>query len=178
MAALAATVLGLVLFGAMAAPAAAAPPAPRAVEVTLDQRQVSTLLGEKFTFQTRIANAGSEPTGRLIADLNVASRDSDVYVDLEDWSANRTHYLAPLAPGANTVVTFELQAVNAGSFNVYVVVSPQDGAGQLAASAPLRTDVAGRRALTAGGALPVVIAMPVLLGIVAIATRLRRRRTS
>ena len=87
----------------------------------------------------------------------------------------------PLKPGASTALSFELKAVNAGRFNVYVVVLPNgaspDGTGSLAVSPPLLVTVAGRTTLSAGGALPVAVAVPVLLGLALAVARIRLRRT-
>jgi hypothetical protein len=170
---------GVVLaLAAPAIPTAAGAAAP--VEVTLDRTRQATTLGDRITVRARIANVGTATTDPLIADLNVTSVTTAVYVDLEDWSASRTHELPPLKPGASTALSFELQAVNAGRFNVYVVVLP-DGpwsqrSAQLAVSPPVGLTVAGRRTFSAGGALPVAIAVPVLLGVALAVTRFRLRR--
>jgi hypothetical protein len=162
---------------AIPAPAAAAAP----VDVTLDRARQATTMGDRLTVRARIANVGTTTTDPLIADLNVTSVTAAVYVDLEDWSASRTHELPPLKPGASTALSFELKAVNAGRFNVYVVVlangASPDGTGSLAVSPPLLVTVAGRRTLSAGGALPVAVAVPVLLGLALAVARIRLRRT-
>jgi hypothetical protein len=171
---------GIVLALAIPAiPIAATAAAP--VEVTFDRASQATTLGDRFTVRARIANVGTATTDPLIADLNVTSVTTAVYVDLEDWSASRTHELPPLKPGASTALTFELQAVNAGRFNVYVVVLPNgassQGTGPLAVSPPVHLTVAGRKTLSAGGALPVAVAVPVLLGLALAVARIRVRRT-
>lgn len=152
------------------------------VTVTVDQDRHSTVIGNRFTFRSRLANPGAAPTGPLIAHLNVASLTSDVYVDPEDWSSQRTLEVPPLQPGAGTTLSWALQAVNAGSFAVYVVVLPggraSAGADALVVSPPLHLDVAGRRTLNAEGALPVVLGVPVVLGLLAVGARRRFRRTS
>jgi hypothetical protein len=163
-----------------ASAATAAPALPRAVDVTLDRSQINTVVGDVLTVESRVVNAGEMPTDRLVAHLNVASLDSTVYVDLEDWSADVTRELAPLAPGGSTSLSWDFHAVNVGRFNVYVVLLPKGqssaGAGPLVASPPVHVTVAGKRTLTAGGSLPVAIIVPVLLGLVAAAARYRVRR--
>jgi hypothetical protein len=148
--------------------------------VTCDQSRLRTLLGDRFTFRSRIANSGAASSDRLLAHLNVVSLTSDVYVDPEDWSSSRTREVPPLGPGGSTSLSWHLQAVNAGSFSVYVVLLPNGaasaGTGPLVVSPPVHVSVAGRRTLTAGGALPVVVAVPVLLGLLAAAARRRVRR--
>jgi hypothetical protein len=144
--------------------------------VTFDKTRVRVVLGDRFTLETRVTNPRSAVGPRLIAHLNVASLAKDVYVDPEDWSASRSAYLS-LSPGGSTSVTWHMQAVNTGTFDVYVVLLPLDAqpAGALAASPPVRLEVAPRRTLNAGGALPVVFAVPILLGVVAFGTRTRLR---
>jgi hypothetical protein len=94
-------VAGLVAVAAAAAvaglpgPAAAAPPA--AIQVTLDQSRVNTVLGARVTLRAQVTNSGTAPTDRLLADVNLASLNG-VYVDLEDWLASRTRELEPLPP--------------------------------------------------------------------------------
>ena len=43
-----------------------------------------------------------------------------VYVDPEDWSSHRTRYLAPISAGGSVTLAWKMQAVNSGSFGVYV----------------------------------------------------------
>jgi hypothetical protein len=163
------------LTGLAAAPAAAAP----GVEVTLDQTRASVGVGDRITVQARVVNSGTRPTDPLIAHLNVANLDQSVYVDLEDWTGSPTQELAPLSPGAGTTAKFEIQAVNVGRFDVYVVVAPTGasaGRGPLVASTPELVQVARRRTVSPGGVLPVVVVAPVLLGLAAAAARLRLRR--
>jgi len=172
------TVLALaaVALGLAAAPASAASD----VEVTLDQTHASVGVGDRVTVTARIANTGTQRTDPLIAHLNVATLDQSIYVDLEDWTASPTKELAPLSPGAGTTASFEIQAVNVGRFDVYVVVAPNGasaGRGPLVASTPELIQVAGRRTVSPGGVLPVVVVAPVLLGLAASAARFRLRRT-
>jgi len=151
-----------------------------AVEVMFEQSRHAAVLGDRFTFLSRVANSGAAPTDQLIAHLNVASLTSDVYVDPEDWSSNRTLEVAPLAPRSSSSLAWEMQAVNVGSFAVYVVLLPGGGAvagtEPLVVSPPVHVRVAGRQVLNAGGSLPVVVMVPVLLGLVTVAARYRIRR--
>jgi hypothetical protein len=161
--------------------ATAQPVAAEAVRVSIDRSRVNVVIGDRFTIRTPIANTGGTPTDRLIAHLNVASLTRSVYVDPEDWSSNRTEEVTPLGPGSSTSLSWELQAVNAGDFDVYVVLLPNgpasSGQGPLVVSPPVHVQVAGRPTLSAGGALPIVVAVPGLLGLVVAAVGLRARRT-
>jgi hypothetical protein len=161
---------------------AAAKTSPAQVSVSWDREQVATQIGDHFTIRSRVFNKTGELTGTLLAHLNVASLTSDVYVDPEDWSSARTQTLEPLAAGSSHTLTWPIQAVNAGSFDVYVVLLPDGpgsaGKGPLWVSPPVHVEVAGRQTLSAGGALPVVLGVPILIGLAAGATRWRAGRTS
>jgi hypothetical protein len=158
---------------------AAAYAAPLSVEVVADPPVVSTVLGGRFEITTEIKNTGSAPTGEILAHLNVANIEGSVYVDPEDWSANRSQTLS-LKPGESRRLSWEIQAVNPGQFAAYVVVVPFGisvaGNEDLKVSQMVKIDVVPRTTLTAGGALPVVIMVPVLIALAAGAALVRVRR--
>ena len=146
------------------------------VVVGIDRTHVSTSLGRSFSFTTTVTNGGAGPTGTLVAHLNVLSLEPGVYVDPEDWSSDRTHYLDPIQPGGSRTVRWRVKAVNGGSLAAYVTVVPQSGAGTPAASAALRFDVASRRTLNSGGILPIALGVPAGIALLAFGVRVRRRR--
>jgi hypothetical protein len=162
----------------MLTPAAAAA-SPVGVTVGPDQSEVSTVLGGRFTLKTEMTNTGNVPTGALLAHLNVASVQGDVYVDPEDWSPARSQEFS-LQPGESRTLSWEIQAVNSGKFAAYVVVLPfgDDVAGEeeLAVSPLVRLDVAPRSTVSAGVALPLVVSIPLALGATATVTLIRARR--
>jgi hypothetical protein len=131
--------------------------------ITMNQDQLTAQLG-----QTLIVESVVSESGPGIAHLNVVSLDG-VYVDLEDWTQDVTQ---PVPAGPETSLDWEFQAVNPGHFAVYVVLIPQNGA--LVAGPPVHITVAPRQTLDTGGALPVAIAVPALLGAAALFGRLRR----
>jgi hypothetical protein len=145
-----------------------------------DRTRVDLVVGDKFHLITTVTNDGSAPTPPFIAHLNVASLTSDVYVDPEDWSPSRSKLVASLAPGASTTVRWDLQAVNSGWFDVYVVLLPDGsttlGSGPLSVSPPVFAVIGGRQTANPGGALPVVIGVPAAIGIGLLRVRMRRRR--
>ena len=175
----AALVLAGMLIGLLACTPTPASAAPITVAVLMKPTQVSTVLGERFTIETEVTNTGAAPSGALLAHLNVASIEGTVYVDPEDWSADRSQELE-LQPGQTRRLSWEIQAVNSGSFAAYVVVLPfgstTAAAENLVVSPLVKLEVAPRSTLNAGGTLPVVLLVPVLLGFLAGATRLRLRR--
>jgi len=147
------------------------------VSITVDRAQVATQLGHKFVFHATVSNRGSGPASGLIAHLNVLSLRTGVYVDPEDWSSHRTRYLAPIPPGGSTTLTWRLEAVNIGSFGVYVAVLSQSGTPQPPPTGPvIQVIVEQKKTLNSGGILPLVLGIPALLGFLAFGLRLRRAR--
>lgn len=146
------------------------------VSVKLDRTTVSTAIGQRFSFTSTVRNDGDRPLPAVVAHLNVLSLDPDVYVDPEDWSSNRTNYAGTLAAHASTRLTWNVQAVNTGRFVLYVAVTAEQGAADVAASNTLRLGVAQQRTLNAGGILPLAAAMPAsVLVLMGLAARRRRR---
>jgi hypothetical protein len=160
----------LLVAGTAAAPATARAASP---EVSMSRARVTTGVGEEFGFASVIANRGSTPLAGLVAHLEVVSWDRDVYVDPEDWSSQRTRYLPPLAPGRSIEVPWRVKAVNSGHLAVYVTVL---GAGRPVTGPALDVRVASRTTIDAGGALPLAVGVPALLGLAAIGVRRRRPR--
>jgi hypothetical protein len=154
---------------------------PITVKATVEPTHVPVVLGDRFTIETTLTNTAASSTGDLLVHLNVASLDSSVYVDPEDWSSERSQQLL-LQPGESRTLSWDLQAVNPGSFAVYVVVLPYGDAAarnqELVVGPLARINVAARSMLSAGGALPVVLLIPLLLGVAAAGARLRLRRRS
>jgi hypothetical protein len=152
---------------------------PQGLQVVAEPAQVETVLGGRFTITTEITNTGAAPSGEILAHLNVASIEGSVYVDPEDWSPSRSQQLS-LEPGESQKLSWELQAVNAGHFAAYVAVVPFGstvaGNEDLMISPLVNIAVASRSTLTAQGALPVVITVPLLLGVAAAAVFIRARR--
>jgi hypothetical protein len=168
-----AVLIGILL--ALAAPADhAAATEHSSLEVSFDRTRIDSTVGRVLTVESTVTNNGDTASGPFVAHLNVTSLDSGVYVDLEDWSENVTKELPALRPNATTSVSWTFHAVNTGDFTVYVVLLPERG--PLIASPPVRVQVAGTRSLDAGGALPVLIVVPALLGLLTAAIRYRSRR--
>ena len=165
----AATVAALVLAGGAVA-------RPNVAVVTVDRTAISTALGRTFLFHSTIANHGTKTVSGLIAHVNVLSLRNGVYVDPEDWSSHRTRYLAPIPAGASVTLAWKLQAVNTGTFGVYVAVLPQSGAAPPPTTTPtVRVTIAHRKTLNSGGTLPLVLGIPALLGALTLGVRARRR---
>ncbi len=84
--------------------------------------------------------------------------------------------LAQVPAGGSTTITWSMQAVNAGSFGVYVaVISPPPSVSPPTTGKALHIAVAERRTLNPGGILPLALGIPALLGLLTLGLRLRRR---
>lgn len=181
-----ATIAALLLIATFTSRAVQEPPPPSAVapaaadsaaaSVELDPATVSTGIGQRFSFTSTVRNASDQPMSGLVAHLNVLGLDPDVYVDPEDWSSQRTIYLDPLPAHAVTRLGWTVQAVNSGRLVIYVTVSAQQGTDAVAASNTLRLAVAEQRTLDAGGILPLAVAVPTTILLLAVFAAGRRRR--
>lgn len=146
------------------------------VSVSVDRARITASLGQKFSFRSTITNSGATPVSGLIAHLNVLSLRDGTYVDPEDWSSNRTRYLSTIPPGGSLTTTWEVQAVNDGSFGIYVAALPESGEAVPPATAPtIRLNVTARTTLNPSGMVPIALGIPALLGILALAVRFARR---
>ena len=151
--------------------------ATEGVTISAAPQTVATELGREFAFRTTITNPGSKPTASVLVHLNVLSLTSDVYVDPEDWSSERTRYLGALSPGTSTTVDWKLKAVNAGRFATFVSVLPEAGSTDAPTNGPTVTiAVVNRRTLNSGGILPLAIGIPAALALLTVSVRLRRSR--
>jgi uncharacterized membrane protein len=152
---------------------APAAPGKSPVEVTLDRTEVSTRIGDSFSFESEIRNAGSAPLQDVVAHLNVAGLESDIYVDPEDWSEDRTRFLGTLGPGETTTAGWDVKAVTGGRAAIYVVVLPGDA--EPGVSQSMAVDIADTKDLNSDGVLPLALGVPAILGAVALTVRRRRR---
>jgi hypothetical protein len=175
------SVFAVSAFAGPAAAASAPAPGPASgFEVSFDKNRVAGAVGDQFTIESRITNRGAVPTGAHVAHLDVTSLTDAAYVDPEDWSPDRSMDVGRLEPGESTTLTWDVHAVDDGSFDLYVVLLPagaEAGKGPLAVSPPVYLEIASRRLLSVGGALPVAVSVPIMLGMVTGGVLLRLRRT-
>jgi hypothetical protein len=149
------------------------------VRVSVTPTRVSTRLGDSFQVKASVASRVPAPRSGLIAHLNIVSVTRGVYVDPEDWSAERTRYLARVGPGKPATASWKVKAVSAGDFEIYVVVlsgsaDPSAALGPTVSPA-LHAHIAEHRTLNSGGVLPLALGVPAALGVLALALRRRRR---
>jgi uncharacterized membrane protein len=160
---------------AVAQPTDSEPP----LEVSISRSEVSTRLGDSFSFTSTVRNVGTKPLSGLVAHLNVVGLSSGIYVDPEDWSEERTKDVASLVPGESSDITWTVKAVTGGEAAIYVVALPgRDPASSpdgLAVSPALDVSIAETKDLNSGGVLPLALGVPAFLGLTALVVRRRRR---
>jgi hypothetical protein len=81
------------------------------VTISVSEKELSTLIGDVFSFTSEIRNEGSERTPPLIANLAFVATDGDTYVDPEDWSGSRTKAVAPIASRDSVTITWTVKTV-------------------------------------------------------------------
>ena len=165
------------------APAAAAvsrPAAPVAVQgappvaIAVQRREIAVSVGEAFELPSTITNESAEPIRGLIAHLDILSTDPQRYVDPEDWCTERTVFLDTLGPGESVGHAWPMRAVDSGPLLVWVTVS-QPSADGTALSPPVRLTVGEHIDVNAGGVLPLVVGVPLVLVGSSVALAWRRR---
>jgi hypothetical protein len=133
----------------------------------VSKSKVSAVTGDTFTFTSEIRNSGSETTPALIANLDFVAIDGGIYVDPEDWSAERTLAVVPIAAGSMASLTWTVKTVLEGDVAAYVVVLPAPPTlttdSPLAVSPAIQMHVEEHRALNPGGVLATVLGVPLLL---------------
>lgn len=97
-----------------------------ALSVQIDKDSTSLVAGDWVEFSTVLQNDGPTPTSALVAHLNVAALQKGHYVDPEDWSPERTRYVASIPPGDSARLTWQVHALTEGGYAAFVtVVSPE-----------------------------------------------------
>jgi hypothetical protein len=148
------------------------------IEVSLNRQRAAIGLGSSLNFSSTVRNGGDSTSPPLIAHLNVVALEPGVYVDPEDWSSSRTRQIGPIPPGQSVTAEWDVKAVTTGRLAVYVSALPVSAkagtATPPAVSGPIRLLVPERRDLSPGGALPLSIAIPLLVGVAMLTVRIRR----
>lgn len=156
--ALAASVVSLVIW-----PVAAGAQSLGEVEVIVEPARSEVLLGESIDIEVTVRNHSAEPTGSLVAHIDITAPSSSSSVDPEDWTSTLSKPLGVIEPGAGKVVTWSVQPISGGDFVLYAVAIDPD-ATDVASSNVLAIDVTEQRSLNPEGILPVSIGGPVLIG--------------
>jgi hypothetical protein len=152
----------------------------RDLTVSVSETAIAAFSGDRFTITSEITNNDSNDTPDLIATLAFVAVDGETYVDPEDWSPQRTLPIGIIEGRESATQTWTIKPALAGDVAAFVAVLPRDpelaAAGALAASPAINLKIEERRTLNPGGVLPVVLAVPAVLGLGFVGVRLSRRR--
>jgi hypothetical protein len=152
-----------------------APQGAPPVAVAVPRREIAVSVGEAFELPSVITNESAEPVRGLIAHLDILSTDPQRYVDPEDWCTERTVFLDTVGPGESVAHAWPMRAVDSGPLLLWVTVS-QPAADGTALSPPVRLTVGEHIDVNAGGVLPLVVGVPLVLLGSSAALAWRRRR--
>jgi hypothetical protein len=146
------------------------------IDISLSRSEVSTRLGESFSFASRIENNSRTTHSGLVAHLNVVGLSEGIYVDPEDWSEERTKSVPALGPGESAEIDWGVTAVTGGDAAIYVVVLPRDAPGSRTFVSPaMDVRIAESKDLDTDGVLPLTLVVPAVLAVGTLAVRRRRR---
>ena len=159
--------LGLNAARVMARTEASTDVAPLQVSVTTDYKIMKT--GDSIFFDTVVSNYDSEISPPVIVAMNIINLDKEGdVVDPEDWSPERTQYIAELAPGGSSTLSWRVNAILDGDYIVYMVAMPepasQETSSQAVASSGIHLTVHPFTSLNPSGVLPYSIGGPLVLG--------------
>ncbi len=151
------------------------------VSVSVDMSAKTVQAGSTVLYQTVLTNQGATPSPALIMAMNIINLNAtgDV-VDPEDWSPQRTQYLAGLAPGQSDTLSWRVNTILDGDFMIYMVAIPAPGGPDLTsqpvASSGIHLTVTKFTKLNPGGVLPYAIGGPVVLAVIILLVYRSRRR--
>jgi uncharacterized membrane protein len=159
---------------------AGAAPTPT-LSVTVSQTEAVLKAGEQLKFTSTIANSGEAATPPLVTNLNLVAVGGS-FVDPEDWSPDRFATVDPIAPGGSARQDWTVHAIQGGDYSVFIVVLPdtttRTGSDTVVGSQAIHLHVDETGHLNPGGVTPISIAVPLVLGLALISTRVVGRRRS
>lgn len=146
------------------------------LNVAVEPRSHSVILGETFTVQITVTNDGDEATEPLVLHIDITDPQKPTSVDPEDWTSTLSRTIGVVNAGRSLTVDWELQPIAGGDFAVYAVALSA-GAETLSPSNVLSVSVQDQRSLNPGGILPVAIGAPlVVAGLLLLQMRFARRQ--
>ncbi len=175
-------VAGMVASLVMAPPVRAATPVapdhPLQIAVDLGYKTISA--GQKIAFNSIVTNNGTETSPPMHVSMNIIKIGSGEPVDPEDWSPERSQEVEPIAPGQSAEQAWSVQGILEGNYMVYVTVVPTpagpDTTTQTTSSTGIHLIVKPfANAQNPGGVVPIAIAIPTILTVVALLIRRRWR---
>lgn len=151
----------MLMLGGLAAPVLAQGP-DETLSVEISQDSASMVAGEWIEFSTVLHNSSNETTPPLVAHLNVAAIEPGPYVDPEDWSPDRTRYVAAIQPGGSVELRWRVHALMEGEFGVFVTVISPEHSFRSVASMPLRIHAEPDQVLPMNNVVPVITIVPII----------------
>jgi hypothetical protein len=150
--------------------------------VTVDYTELKGATADVFTINSTITNTGTQPTPPLIANLSLVSAGLNSYVDPEDWSPERAISIDSLAPGASDKHAWSVHAIQDGDYSIFIVVLPDSTASsptdRVVGSPAIHLHVDLKRSLNPAGVTPVAVAVPLVLGLILVATKVVSSRAT
>lgn len=149
------------------------------ISINNDYQQVK--VGERIEVGTAITNNTSQASPPLIVAMNVINLDdAGAVVDPEDWSPERTQYIASLGSGQAATLDWIINPIMEGNFMVYMVLIPETAAVETTshpvASPGIHLTVFPFPGLKSTNILPIVIAEPIILLAITYFVYRRRRQ--
>lgn len=174
-------IAGLLAISLLLASPALALQEEQGLTITIDMEAKHVKTGDTVEFSTTVTNTSSEASPPLIVAMNVINLDAqgDV-VDPEDWSPQRTQYIASLAPGESATQHWIINTILEGDFMVYMVLIPEPESAEAtshpATSSGIHLTVDPFTRLNPGGVLPFAIGGPIVLLAITYFVYRRRRQ--
>ncbi len=171
------------MLGLRASPVVAqsAPSVVLPLEITVDTDYSVGKTGDSIFFDTVVTNHTAAASPPVIVAMNIINLDKEGdVVDPEDWSPERTQYIAQLAPGESHTLSWRVNAILDGDYTVYMVAMPepasQETTSQAVASSGIHLTVMPFTKLNPGGVLPYTIGWPLVLGLGLLYLQRQRRK--
>lgn len=147
--------------------------------LTTDATSLDMQTGDTIVIHSTLTNSETTTSPPTLVYLSLLDKKQGAPVDLEDWTANRSTNVPPLAPGESATQTWSLRALVSGEYDVYVISVPNATSTQTPRmSLPVAIHVTQRTNLNPGGVLPVAIGLPLVIGVGMIAIRHARSRSA
>lgn len=162
----------------------AAPPlqSEQAIEIAIDTEYQTLKTGDAVEFNTVVTNNGEQESPRMLVAMNIINLGKGDPVDPEDWSPERTQEIEPIPPGESVEQAWEVDAILAGNYMVYMTVVPEpdgpDSTSQPISSPGIHLTVESFVRTNPGGVMPIAIGIPAALIALTLFVRKRARRSS
>jgi ABC-2 type transport system permease protein len=151
------------------------------LQLSVDTTVMEVKTGDTLEYSTQVTNNGAAETPPLILAMNIVNVDPEgEVVDPEDWSPERTQYIASLESGASAKNTWVISPILDGNYMVYMALIPEP-VEEGKTSEPIVTSgihltVMPFNRLHPRDVLPYTIGVPLFLGLLLLIVYSRRRQ--